>query len=175
MPHQLVDEKVWVRFHGDDLIVTAIRGGAAVEAARHRRSTPGNPVIRDEHYPPSARGQRNPKPTNLAEAEFLAIGPGAASWLTEAAAVGAHRIRVKMAEAVTFAKLHGNPAVDQALGTAAIAGRFAEGDLLAILIHQTETQARQSVERSETHSLQPGTSAWATFGKPSQEGKPDEH
>lgn len=175
VPHQLVDDRVWVRFHGDDLIVTAIRGGAAVEVARHRRSTPGNPVIRDEHYPPSARGERTPKPTNLAEAEFLAIGPGAAAWLTEAAAVGAHRIRVKMAEAVTLAKLHGNAAVDRALGTASIAGRFGEGDLLAILVHQTETQAHQPVQRSETHSLQPGTSAWAAFGNPSEERQNHEH
>lgn len=164
VPHQLVEQKVWVRFHGDDLIVTAIRDGAAVEVARHRRSTPGNPVIRDEHYPPSSRGERTPKPTNAAEAEFLAIGPGAAAWLTEAAAVGAHRIRVKMAEAVVMAKLHGLAAVDRALGTAAIAGRFGEGDLLAILMHQTETLGRAHVRPSETHSLQPGTSAWAAFG-----------
>jgi transposase len=164
VPHQLVEEKVWVRFHGDDLIVTAIRGGAAVEVARHRRSTPGNPVIRDEHYPPSARGERTPKPTSAAEAGFLAIGPGAAAWLTEAAAVGAHRIRVKMAEAVVLAKLHSAASVDRALGTAAIAGRFGEGDLLAILMHQTETLGNQHVRPSETHSLQPGTSAWAAYG-----------
>jgi hypothetical protein len=169
VPHPLVEEQVWVRFHGDDLIVTAIRDGAAVEVARHRRSTPGNPVIRDEHYPPSSRGERTPKPTNPAEAEFLAVGPGAAAWLTEAAAVGAHRIRVKMAEAVVMAKLHGRDPVDRALGTAAIAGRFGEGDLLAILMHQTEAHGRQHVRPSETHSLQPGTSAWAAFGN---DGRP---
>jgi hypothetical protein len=74
-----------------------------------------------------------------------------------------------MAEAVVMAKLHGTASVDQALGTAAIAGRFGEGDLLAILQHQAETLGHQHVRPSETHSLQPGTSAWATFGN---DGRP---
>jgi hypothetical protein len=42
-----------VRFHGDELVVTAIVDGAVTEVARHERSTPGNPRIRDEHYPES--------------------------------------------------------------------------------------------------------------------------
>ncbi|GAB3536352.1 hypothetical protein GCM10027575_85340 [Phytohabitans suffuscus] len=125
---------------------------------------PGNPVIRDEHYPPSARGERTPKATNPAEAEFLAIGPGAAAWLTEAAAVGAHRIRVKMADAVVLAKLHGSTAVDRALGTAAVAGRFGEGDLLAILTHHSDTDAGERTHPGEAHSLQPGTATWSRFG-----------
>jgi transposase len=164
VPHPFVEAKVWVRFHGDDLVVTGLRDGAAVEIARHRRSTPGNPVIRDEHYPPSARGERIPKATNAAEAEFLAIGPGAAAWLTEAAAVGAHRIRVKMADAVVLSKLHGSEAVDRALGTAAIAGRFGEGDILAILTHHSDTDAGEHTRPTEAHSLQPGTAAWSRFG-----------
>ena len=53
------------------------------------------------------------------------------AWLVEAAAAGASRVRSKMAEAVAFAKLHGAAAVDQALGTAALAGRFADNDLAA--------------------------------------------
>jgi hypothetical protein len=46
---------------------------------------------------------------------------------------GVARIRAKMADAVALAKLHGSAAVDQALGTAALACRFADGDLAAIL------------------------------------------
>jgi hypothetical protein len=41
-----------------------------------------------------------------------------------------------MAEAVDLAKLHGNEQVDRALATCADAGRFADGDLAAILAHQ---------------------------------------
>jgi hypothetical protein len=68
-----------------------------------------------------------------------------------------------MAEAVALAKLHGVAQVDQALGTAALAGRFADNDVIRILAHQRENDA-EPTRASETHSLQPGTSAWSTFG-----------
>jgi hypothetical protein len=70
-----------------------------------------------------------------------------------------------MAEAVALAKLHPPGQVDQALGTAAIAGRFAENDLLRILAHQAgRTVGKPTLQASETHSLQPGTAAWSGFG-----------
>ena len=53
--------------------------------------------------PPLAR---MPRPRTDAEARFLALGDGAVLWLTEAAAAGCARIRVKMAEAVDLAALH---------------------------------------------------------------------
>ena len=86
VPHQLVDTRVWVRFHGDDLVVTAVADNGPTEVARHGRSTPGTPSIHAEHYPPAtaaatAHGERIPRATSAAEAEFLALGPGAATWL----------------------------------------------------------------------------------------------
>ncbi|MFC9621238.1 DUF6204 family protein [Streptomyces sp. NPDC056930] len=39
VPHALIEQSVWVRFHGDDLIVTAMIKGLPVEVARHTRST----------------------------------------------------------------------------------------------------------------------------------------
>lgn len=165
VPHQHAGQEVWVRRHGDELVVTGIVDGAAAEIVRHQRSTPGNPVILDEHYPPSARGVRVPTPTNAAEEAFLGIGPGAASWLEEAAAEGVRGIASKMAEAVALAKLRGAGAVDRALGTAAMAGRFAEADLRSILDHQAFTDTPAAPSRpGEDHSLQPGTGAWSGFG-----------
>ncbi|QWQ45171.1 hypothetical protein KME66_32460 [Streptomyces sp. YPW6] len=146
------------------MIVTAMVAGSAVEVARHPRSIPGSPRIADEHYPDAPRGERTPKPTNPAEAQFLAIGPGAAAWLVEAAATGVRRIRAKMTDAVALAKLYGTADVDRALGTAATVGRFAEGDLLSLLDHQGEHDHAEPIRRSETHSLQPDTSAWSGFG-----------
>ena len=137
----------------------------------------GRPQIRDEHYPadhPGRRalpGDRTPKATNPAEQAFLTIGDGAKAWLVEAAATGASRVRSKMAEAVTFAKLHGDVVVDQALGTAALAGRFAEHDLAAILSHQQGRPAGPVTRASEAHSLQPGTASWASFGAPDDGGE----
>lgn len=168
VPHELVDTRVWARFHGDELIVTTVGDTGPSEVARHPRSTPGTPSIRDEHYPPreDKTGDRAPKATTAEEAAFLALGPGAAAWLVEAAAAGARRIRPKMAEAVALAKLHGPADVDRALGTAATCGRFAENDVIRILAHQAGREITKPIRASETHSLQPGTSAWTGFGLP---------
>lgn len=165
VPHGLVGMSVWIRFHGDDLIVTALVDGRPVEVARHERSTPGNPRIDEGHYPPGERGLRTPTPTTPAEAEFLALGPGAALWLQEAGEAGIRHARSKMTDAVALAKLHGAQAVDRALGTAATVERFADGDLMAILSHQVEhAEDHESTHAGEEHSLQPGTSAWSGFG-----------
>lgn len=166
VPHQHAGRQVYVRWHGEDLVVTGILDGIPVEIARHRRSAPGSPVILDEHYPESARGVRVPKPQTAAEEAFLAIGPGAAAWLEEAASTGVRGIASKMAEAVAMAKLRGQSAVDRALGTAAMAGRFSDSDLRSILDHQAYQDAPDSPARaSEDHSLQPGTSGWSGFGR----------
>jgi transposase len=166
VPSGLMDERVWVRFAGDELVVTHVGGDGPVEVARHARSVPGRPSIKDEHYPPRPPGalRRTPRARNGQETAFLSLGEGAATWLVEAAAAGANRIRTKMAEAITLAKLHGPAAVDRALGTAAAAGRFADGDLRAILDHQRHGSAVEPRRASETHSLQPGTGGWARYG-----------
>jgi hypothetical protein len=166
VPSGLIDERVWVRSCGDELVVTHLGGDGPTEVARHRRSTRGRPSIKDEHYPPRPPGAlgRVPRARTGQEVAFLAIGEGATLWLTEAAAAGASRVRAKMAEAVTLAKLHGARPVDRALGAAAAAGRFAEGDLQSILAHQQRGPAGEPRRASETHSLQPGTSSWAKLG-----------
>jgi transposase len=166
VPHQHAGRQVYVRWHGEDLVVTAILDGIPVEIARHRRSSPGSPVILDEHYPQSARGVRVPTPQTAAEEAFLAIGPGAVAWLEEAAATGVRQIASKMAEAVAMAKLRGQGAVDRALGTAATAGRFNDSDLRSILDHQAYQDAPDCPARaSEDHSLQPGTRGWSEYGR----------
>ena len=101
-------------------------------------TTPGRPAINDEHYPPRPAGalERKPRARGDEERAFLALGDGAEAWLIKAAAQGAQRVRRKMAEAVDLAKLHGTDQVERALRTCAEAGRFADGDLGAILAHQ---------------------------------------
>ena len=172
VPHQHVDDRVWVRWAGEELVVTVIDPGGPREITRHQRGQKGRPQISDQHYPsghPGRRalpGDRTPKAVNPAEEAFLSIGDGAKAWLVEAAATGASRMRSKMAEAVTFAKLHSAAAVDQALGTAALAGRFGDNDLASILAHQQAGPTGPATRASETHSLQPGTISWAGFGTP---------
>jgi hypothetical protein len=175
---------VWVRADGDELVVAADLAAVPVrpewagpgplglaEVARHALSTPGSPQIDLAHYPGHPQQpDGSPRPPRIkaateAEAAFLAIGDGARAWLTEAAAAGATRVRAKMAEAVELAALAGTAAVDAALGTAALAGRFGDGDLLSITGYQAAGRADRPVTiADEAYSAQPGTSAWAGFG-----------
>ena len=162
VPHTLVDEEVWVRVDGDEIVATHVSGGGATEVARHRRSTPGVPMIDDAHYPPGPAGPLNRQPnTNRAEAEFLALGEGARAWLIEAAAAGTARIRVKMADAVGLSRLHGVERVDWALGHAATYQRFGDGDVASILAAHSLGEHHRA---DETHSMQPSTRAWEGFG-----------
>jgi hypothetical protein len=56
--------------------------------------------------------------------------------------------------------------VDRALGMAALAGRFAERDLAAIVEHlERRDPAESLVTADETHSVQPGTGAWERLGR----------
>jgi transposase len=161
--------RVWCRVAGDELVITARTGRGAAEVARHRLSVPGSPQILDEHYPhhPGGNGPRQPRPRPRTEAEiaFLALGDGAQRWLTEAAAAGAQRIRSKMARAVELAAVVGARKTDAALGLAAIAGRFADGDLASIIDYLAAEQETVGVViADEAHSAQPGTSGWARLG-----------
>jgi hypothetical protein len=167
VPHRLAGETVWARYRGEEVIVTHVGADGPVEVARHRRATPGNPRIDDSHFPPAPEGplDRTPVAANAAEAEFLAIGEGAALWLKEAGAVGAGRVRAKMAAAVALAKLSGTDTVDRALGHAAVYGRFAEGDLASIVAHRAVATTGDAQQAGEEHSMQSGTDAWRGFGR----------
>lgn len=161
-----IGQRVWCRVAGTELVITARTGRGLAEITRHQLSTPGSPRIADEHYPdhPGGNGPRPPRlrPRTQGEVAFLAIGDGAARWLTEAAAAAAQRIRSKMARAAELATVVGAGTVDQALGLAAIAGRFADDDLASIIDHLTaEGAPGEVVIADEAHSAQPGTSGWA--------------
>jgi hypothetical protein len=164
-------QRVWCRVHGAELVIVARNdGGGLAEIARHRLSTPGNPRICDEHYPhhPGGNGPRQPRPRprTAGEVAFLGLGEGAARWLTEAGAAGAQRVRSKMARAVELAAVVSAATVDQALGLAAITGRFADGDLPAIVDHLAAAGAAgEAVTADEAHSAQPGTASWAALGR----------
>jgi hypothetical protein len=75
-------------------------------------------------------------------------------------------VRAKMARAVQLAALHGTAEVDRALGKAAAAGRFADGDLAAILAHQRSgTVIPFPTKVSEESSLQRSTRSWEGVGR----------
>jgi Mu transposase-like protein len=164
VPSIFAGKVVWVRVHGDELVAVAETPGGLVEVARHLLVGPGQASIDEGHYRPRRRDplRREPRARTLAEAEFLSIGEGARRFLTEAAAAGARGIEATMADAVGLAKLWGAPALDEALGLAAFAGRFGTDDLISIVTARREPPTTAS----EDHSLQPGTAAWAGFAGP---------
>jgi len=166
VPHELAGGSVWVRRHGEQVVVVHVGAAGPVEVARHALTTPGRPRVEDSHFPPPPPGalDRRPRARTPQEAAFLALGDGAALWLTEAAAAGTRRIRAKMADAVTLAKLGEPAAVNWALGHAAVTARFAETDLAAILAHRAGAADGPSRSAGEAGSLAQGTAGWARFG-----------
>jgi len=169
VPSSLVEERVWARTHGSEMIIVHTDSPEGPrEVARHALTTPGKPSINDEHYPPRPAGalQRIPRARSREEQAFLALGSGAEQWLIRAAAEGATRVRRKMAEAVDLAKLHSTEQVEHALAVCAQAGRFADGDLAAILAHeQSGTVIPFPARASEEQSLQRSTRSWEGLGR----------
>jgi hypothetical protein len=170
VPHELIDQRVWARSDGEQLIVVHVDGHLGPrEVARHRLTTPGRPSIQDEHYPPRPEGalERRPRARTDQERAFLALGDGAEAWLIKAAAAGAQRVRRKMAEAIDLAKLHSTVEVDRALKRCADAGRFGDGDLASVLAHQQQAGGELILfpARSEEHSLQRSTRSWEGLGR----------
>jgi transposase len=167
VPSRLAGDTVWARVHGEQVVITHVGRAGPVEVARHQLTTPGNPRVNPDHFPPAPETPlgRTPVAASDAEREFLALGAGAALWLTEAGANGVTRVRAKMADAVAQAKLSGVDLVDWALGHAALHGRFAEGDLASIVAHRAGGPLGQVRYAGEDHSLQPGTAAWEGFGQ----------
>jgi hypothetical protein len=169
VPSELVDERVWARVESEELVVVhADAPEGPREVARHPLTTPGQPRILAEHYPPRPAGalERRPRARSSEEAAFLALGTGAEAWLVRAAAAGTTRLRRKMAAAVDLAKLHGEAEVEQALTGAAEAGRFADGDLAAILHHQRAGARSAATRASDARTLQRSTAAWSGFRAP---------
>jgi transposase len=168
VPHQLVGERVWVRVQGDELVVTFAARDGAREVARHALTTPGNPRIDPAHYPARTSDPLHPKPKAASpdETAFLGLGPGAERWLVLAGASGAERIRTKIRRATELAMLVGAVQVDRALGLAAEAGRFADGDLESIVDHlRLLGEARRERLEVPDDTLQPGTGAWELVGR----------
>lgn len=52
VPPSLVDERVWARVEGSELVIVHADGPEGPrEVARHALTTPGRPAINDDHYP----------------------------------------------------------------------------------------------------------------------------
>jgi hypothetical protein len=166
VPDDYVGQEVWVRQHDDEIVIVHVGRHGAHEIARWEPTVPGQPRHDAAHFGPPPEGplRRTPRPRTPDEAAFLAIGPGAQRWLITAAAAGSARMRTKMIAAVALARIYGAGPVDQALGTAADLGRFADDDLARLMRHQASAKPGPMHRVHETLSLQGGTAVWKGFG-----------
>ena len=109
VPHGLIDERVWARTDGSELIVVHADRPRAAGGRASPADHPGPPGDLRPALPAPAGGRAGAQAerSQREEQAFLQIGPAAERWLIKAAAAGAARVRRKMAEAVDLAKLHG--------------------------------------------------------------------
>ena len=182
VPDRLCGSAVWVRAAAGEVVIIVGRGLRCQRGGPPRPRGPGSGL--DQRRPLPARAQRRPPRGPRADQDVRSgvLGPRAreprSTWSKRPRSVpGASRRR--MAEAVTLGPLHGADVVDRALGMAAMAGRFAEGDLESIIVHASGATRCQRFRQPE-HSLAAGTAMWSALGAndgggrggPSDEGLP---
>ena len=171
VPQHLLGEQVWVRAHGagaDEQVIVVHHGRAG--PGRGRPAPPGRPRLpADLTTTISAGRPRNgPASTRCGRA----ARPRRSSWPSATApASGCRRLprpaRRRSGPRWTprspWPRSPGTPAVDWALGHAAVNGRFAHTDLASILnAHPPTTHPARP---AESRSLAQGTSGWAQISQ----------
>ena len=130
VPAGLRGERVELAVSGSELVASH-RGH---EVARHRLVGPGEVSLTDAHYGGPARPPaRALRPRTPAEIAFLGLGPVAEVFLRSAAAAGATRLHLELAEIVPLERSHGRDALVAALERAVAFRRFGAADVRSIL------------------------------------------
>ena len=173
-PPGLVGREVWVRVDGEELVITAklVDGWAGARSrgtGSRRRATRRIDLSHYPDHPQEPDG--SPKPpqpqarSSDAEKAFLALGSRRASVAgrggRERARSGCGRRWPPRSSSPPWsASSRSTPRSVSRRPRA----RFAEGDLLAIVHHRAAgASAAALVVADEDHSVQPGTSAWASL------------
>ena len=166
VPSDLAGEKVLAREQGDQLIVSARSGdGGWREVARHRLAARGQRVIDQDHYPddgPPGALEREPRPQDALQAEFLGIGPNAGRWLKAACDAGSGRLGEKLAEICELSRLEGSEDVNAALAVAERCERFGFGDIASILVAGSPRRRHRPSE--DAFPRQETLMGWKNFG-----------
>lgn len=134
VPAGLRGERVDLAVIGTEVTISA-RG---TTVARHRLVGPGELALDDVHYGRTARRSvRAVRPRTADELAFLSLGPVAELFLRAAAASGATRLHLELAEIVPLARSHGREvlvaALERSLAVGAGASRLTRaGDDLPV-------------------------------------------
>ena len=78
VPSRLAGQTVWVRVHGRQVVLTHLGANGPQEVARHEVTTPGNPRVNPEHFPPAPETplNRTPGPPATPRPSFWPWVPG---------------------------------------------------------------------------------------------------
>lgn len=157
---------VSVRYNrlGDTVIITYRDSeGMTHQVATHKKAEPGQTVLVQAHFPsgqPSGPLTRKPQPTNNIEAAFLAIGPGAVSFVRAAADKGIPKLADRLGRIVEITPVYGVDRVDKALQLCSQASRFTIEDLLSVM---ERAKTGPCYTPCDEDSLAQGTSGWAAM------------
>jgi len=130
VPAELRGERLELTIAGTELTISR-RG---IPVARHRLVGPGEVSLDDVHYGRAARlPVRALRPRSADELAFLSLGPVAEQFLRSAAAAGATRLHLELAEIVPLERSHGREPLVTALERALAFRRFTASDIRSIL------------------------------------------
>jgi transposase len=130
VPTGLRGVRLELAVEGSELVISR----AGMPVARHRLVGPGELSLDDVHYGRTARPPvRALRPRSADELTFLALGSVAERFLRAAAAAGATRLHLELAEIVPLERSHGREALLAALERALSFRRFGASDVRSIL------------------------------------------
>jgi transposase len=130
VPAGLRGQRLELTVDGTELAISR----AGVPVARHHLVGPGELSLDDVHYGRAARPPvRAVRPRSADELAFLGLGPVAERFLRAAAAAGATRLHLELAEIVPLMASHGREALIVALERALAYRRFTASDIRSIL------------------------------------------
>lgn len=130
VPAGLRGQRLELAVEGSELLISR----ACLPVARHRLVGPGELSLDDAHYGRAARPPvRALRPRSADELAFLALGSVAERFLRAAAAAGATRLHLDLAEIVPLIASHGREALVAALERALAFRRFSASDVRSIL------------------------------------------
>ena len=150
VPHQLAGQAVWVRRHGEQVVIVHVGDGGPAEVARHPATTPGSPQLDDAHFPPAPPGAlgRTPQARTTAEASSWpsATAPGCGWPRPPPPAPPDAGQDGRRGQLAACTARRGGPGARPGRH----AGRFGEGDLASILAHQARRTGQLPGRRAAT-------------------------
>lgn len=170
VPWTYMGQKVFARIEQVDhsLVITWRDGDGMIhQIARHQLGQPGQIIMKDSHFPPDQPTgplKRKIMARSGLEKEFLDIGDGAVNFVRHAAQAGVTHLKDRLELICAMKGAWSTSQLNQALNTAAQAGRFLLKDIESILATLPAPGTTAPLPQAPTSFAQ-GTASWAAIGQ----------